>query len=126
MSVAMKTSAIFPVFHAGQAVGWNVTGAALNLKVLYLQVEPAVSLSFLLTSYLVLYFHGACPPDVRIPLRLFVLSLFVLVSFLTCLCRLFFVPWYGLYVFNTALASCTIVQILLKYSFHSLLKVAHC
>jgi hypothetical protein len=71
----MKTSAIFLVFNAGQAVGWNFTGAALILKVLYL--EPAVSLSFLLTRYLVLYFHGACPPDVRVPWRLFVLSLFV-------------------------------------------------
>jgi hypothetical protein len=63
---------------------------------------------------------------VRVPWRLFVLSLFVWVSFLTCLCRLFFVPWYGFCMFNTALASCTIVQILPKYSFHSLLKVALC
>jgi hypothetical protein len=41
----------------------------------------------------------------------------------TCLCRLFFVRWHSLCMFNSTLASCTIVQILPKYSCSSLLQV---
>jgi hypothetical protein len=73
-----------------------------------------------------IYLHGSCPfvgcACPMAPVHAVTVHFSVISD--TCLCRLFFVRWHGLCMFNTTLASCTIVQILPKYSFQSLLQVS--
>ena len=88
--IAMKISCIFVlVFQAGQSVGWHFPGAAMNLKVFRTRttsIIPAGQQFYFLHVLTVLLFISTVPvrsSDVRVPWRLFMLSLFVLVSFLT-------------------------------------------
>jgi len=124
----MKISGIFLfLFQVGQSVGWHIPGAAMNLKVFgtcttFIIPAGQQFCSSSSTYYLVIYFHDSCPfvwcacPVASVHA---VTVRFSVISD-TCLCRLFFVRWHGLCM----LASCTIVQILPKCSFQSLLQVA--
>jgi hypothetical protein len=85
----MKTSGIFPhVFQADQAVGWHFPGAALNLKIFRtcsMFIIPACQQFYFpsCTYCLIISTAPVLSSDVRVPWRLYMLSLSVLVSFLT-------------------------------------------
>jgi len=130
--IAMKISDIFLLlFQAGQSVGWHIPGAAMNLKLFRtcttFIIPAGQQLCFSSCTYcLVVYFHDSCPfvwcPCPMASVHAVTVRFSVISD--TCFCRLLFVRWHGLCTFNTTLASCTIVQILPKYSFQSLLQVA--
>lgn len=85
----MKISGIFLVFQAGHSVGLQFPGVAMNLTVfrtcITFIIPAGQQFYFSSCTYcIVICFHSSCPfVDVRAPWRLFMLLLFVLVSFLT-------------------------------------------